>query len=327
MTPVEAIAVEVVVETKAACPDRARAQAALVDALANARAPKRSTKNGAASWRVDVAVEVEEGARPVRSATARIVDDRGTVVAERTVSDRSACAPLTRAIGAWASLVLDDELARARDAADTPLPVPAPAASDASPPLTRTDRVPGADETNDLERTTTTTNRRSTVEVGLMGYVRDGLASTSGFAGGSGFLAIEVAPSWFLRPSVFYGTSTVQVATTESARSSFSHFALRADFCRRIPGNYIERRGLELDLCAGADVSEIYTEGSRGEDLWMTRASVGPAAAFRGEIGDNTNLELRFASGYNFNRRAVLKEEEPAPLFAQAEVGLSWRFR
>ena len=56
--------------------------------------------------------------KPVgKSVEAVIVDDAGTIVAQRTLTDRNAhaCVPLARAVGAWASLVLDAELARAKD--------------------------------------------------------------------------------------------------------------------------------------------------------------------------------------------------------------------
>src|SRR5688572_23986205 len=115
--PVDAIAVEVVVETTSACPDRARAHAALADALASARAPKRG--GPANTWMVRLGVDNDA---KNKKATARIIDDRGATVAERTVDDRAACTPLARALGAWAALVLDDELARARDASEAPSP-------------------------------------------------------------------------------------------------------------------------------------------------------------------------------------------------------------
>src|SRR5262245_57019033 len=116
---VDAIPVEVVVEATSACPDRARAQAALADALASARAPRRG--GPARTWILRLAVDDEA---KTKKATARILDDGGETVAEHTITDRSACTPLARALGAWASLVLDDELSRAREAADVPPPPP-----------------------------------------------------------------------------------------------------------------------------------------------------------------------------------------------------------
>src|SRR5262245_34551496 len=116
---VDAIPVEVVVEATSACPDRARAQAALADALASARAPKRG--GPARTWMVRLAVADDA---KTKKGTALILDDTGTTVAEHAIADRTACTPLARALGAWATLVLDDELARAREAADVPPPPP-----------------------------------------------------------------------------------------------------------------------------------------------------------------------------------------------------------
>lgn len=318
MTSVDAIAVEVVIETTSACPDRARAQAALVDALASARAPKRG--GPATTWMVRLGVEddVRSGAKN-KKGTATIIDDRGATVAERTVDDRTACAPLARALGAWAALVLDDELARARDAADAP---PSPPAREAKTPapvtLDRGDwRAP-----QDPDYVPPATAKPWTLEIGMMGYVRDGLAATTGFAGGSVFASFEVSPGWFVRPAFSYGASALPIALDGKTREAATHIGGRGDFCRRIPGNYIERRGLELDVCLGTDVSQV-SAGSQTN----TRLGLGPSAAFRGELGANANLELRLVTGYSFMRESLLTEERLPMIYAQAEVGVSWRFR
>lgn len=320
----DAIAIEVLIEAKSVCPDRARAQAALADALASARAPRRGPNGKSWSVAVDVA-----GDAKTKTATARIVDDRGTLVAERTVTDRTACTPLARAIGAWASLVLDDELARAGDAAEGPPPGPAHDAR-AEKPLApvQLDRSDWRTPDDDPDYIAPQRAKPWTLEIGLMGYVRDGLASSSGFAGGSAFAAIELSPGWFVRPALFVGTSTVQVEVDTGHRAAFTHVGMRGDFCRRIPGNYIERRGLELDLCLGGDLSGVKGANKTGTgEIGAARASVGPSAAFRGEIGTNANLELRVVSGYNLSRAPMAAESEVPTIFAQAEVGVSWRFR
>lgn len=314
----DAVAVEVVIETTSVCPDRARAQAALADALASARAPKRGGQ--AKTWLVRLAVENDA---KMKKGTARIIDDRGSTVAERTVDDRAACTPLARALGAWAALVLDDELARARDAADaSPVPPPPPARDERSfAPVTldQTDwRSP-----QDPDYVAPETTKPWTLELGLMGYLRDGLTAATGFAGGSAFAAFEVSPGLFVRPAFYFGTSTTLVATeSTSDRVPASQVGGRGDFCKRIPGNYIERRGLELDLCFGADASGVTARSNA-----VGRASVGPSAAFRGEIGANANLEMRLVSGYNIVREPLFREERISMIFAQAEVGVSWRFR
>lgn len=322
---VDAIAVDVVIEAKSECADRARAQAALADVLASARAPSRA-RRPTGTW--TVSLRVENGRQGARAGVATIIDDRGEVVAERTVGDRGprTCTPLARAAGAWASLVLDDEMARAHD----------PAPADAQPAAAERMAAPagGHDvvwqariEDRDLPRTPAL-QRPWTLELGLMAYLRDGLAATSGFAGGSPFVNVEVSPGWFVRPALAFGTSTAMVPLDATHRGSFAHFGFRGDFCRRIPGNYIERRGIELDLCAGGDLSHVYGQDSRdGVDPMAFRASVGPSAALRGELASATNVELRLAGGYNLARRPLHREEAPPMIYAAVEVGLSWRFR
>lgn len=310
----DAVAVEIVIETTSVCPDRARAQAALADALASARAPKRGGQ--ANTWMVRLAVEDEA---KTKKATARIIDDRGNTVAERSVTDRAACTPLARALGAWAALVLDDELARARDAADAPPPPPAREERPLAPvTLEKTDRR----SPDDPDYVAPKTGRAWTLELGVMGFVRDGLIASTGFAGGSAFVAFEVAPGWFVRPAFYYGTSTTLVTDRASDRGTATHVGGRGDFCRRIPGNYIERRGLELDLCLGHELGGVSTR-TQG----IIRSSIGPSAAFRGELGANANLELRVVSGFNVGREPLASEERLPYVFAQAEVGVSWRFR
>jgi hypothetical protein len=321
---VDAVAVDVVIEARSECADRARAQAALEGALAGARAPGRGRR---AAW--TVRLRVDGGAPGTRSGTATIVDDDGATVAERTVGDRTprTCTSLARALGAWASLVLDDELARAHDPA--PSRSAAPAEEERTAPLTGghdsvwTARIEDHDVAPAPE-----SGRPWTLELGLMAYLRDGLAATSGFAGGSPFIAVEVSPGWFVRPALAFGTSTAMVPLDATHRGSFAHFGFRGDFCRRIPGNYIERRGIELDVCAGGDLSHVYGQDSHdGVDPNAFRASVGPSAALRGELASATNVELRLAGGYNLARQPLYREEPPPMIYGAVEVGLSWRFR
>ncbi len=328
MESVEAVAVDIVIEAKSECADRARAQAALADALASARAPGRGHRPSA-TW--TVSLRVENAAPGARSGIATITDDRGVIVAERTLGDRApgACTPLARAAGAWASLVLDDEMARAHDA---PPEAGGGSAGDehpAAPPIGGRDQVWRARvEDRDLATLPSTAQRPRTFELGVMAYLRDGLAATSGFAGGSPFVNVEVSPGWFVRPALAFGTSTARVPLDATHRGSFVHLGLRGDFCRRIPGNYIERRGIELDVCAGGDLAQVYGQDTdEGVDPMAFRASVGPSAALRGELASATNVELRLAGGYNLARRPLYREEAPPMIYAAVEVGLSWRFR
>ncbi len=329
MTSVDALPVETVLEARAECPDDSRAQAALADALGAARAPRRAA--GGSSWTLTVRVSRAPGARRGLEATAEIADDRGTLVAERTVTDRSAkaCMPLARAVGAWATLVLDAEMNRAKDAAASAEPRPsAPAASasqierDASLP------VPAEAPASPAPQ--------RTVEIGAMMFLRNGVSATGGVGGVSPYVSIEVAPSWMLRPALQLGWATGRTALDPNGdqTATFTQYAVRVDFCRRVPGNYIERRGIELDLCGGADggilvLGNVQQEpafrGAPAPSAARGNLALGPAAMLRGELGAGIALEVRGMIGMNVLRHGFASEGDVPLASADGELGVSWR--
>jgi hypothetical protein len=311
---VDAAVVEVVIQVDADCLDRARAEADLAAALAGARGPRRSAE-AASRWRLDV--KVAAAAPGVTSAEASIRDDTGRVVAERTVNGRTtkSCVALARAVGAWAQIVLDDELAGAHESyraegppgAGPPWVMPAgPPASDGKSPTPR----PAPEGPS----------RGAPFEVGTTLFLRNGVASTGGIFGASPFVTIGVSRAFVVRPSLLVGTSTSRVPPDSSRSANLTALGGRLDFCRRMPGNYIDRRGIELDACAGADVAYV------ASDLRSAvRASVGPSAILRGELGANFGLEIRGMLGANLARAGLGAD---APFFvAAAELGGSVRFR
>lgn len=314
--------VEVTVEARAACSDDARARAALDEALASARGPRRahagSTKaqgreGEGPRWIVAVRIEREGD---VGRAEAVIRDDDGREVARRTVAERGkACSPLTRALGAWASLVLDQELSRAHDGDGTR----------AAPEETRVTPYRGTGyllPTAGPDRGADAEPPERIVELGALAFLRSGLVGATSAAGVSPFVNVQVTPSVFLRPSLGIGWSSDRVAVT-SGTTRYTMAGARFDACKRIPGNYIEQRGIELDLCAGGDLMIVVTQE---HSLARLRSSIGPAANLRGELGGGFALELRGSLGANL-ARAALSIEDPAPLLvATGEVGVSTRW-
>lgn len=239
-----------------------------------------------------------------KSAEASIVDDDGAVVAQRTVTDRAAkgCVPLARAVGAWASLVLDDELARAHDEEARPEPVSAKAGA---PSIAS--GSPASERAPDEPDRVSSPSSQGAFDVGGAMYLRSGDGS-GGVTGFSPFVTFEVARSWLLRSALMLGGAT-------SGRGAL-HGGARLDLCRRIPGNYIERRGIELDVCAGAD-------GALATDRPVV--TVGPSMILRGEIGAGFAVELRGATGAVLVEGPFASPEGP-PLLAAGELGLSMRF-
>ena len=268
-----------------------------------------------------------------RSVEAVIVDDAGTIVAQRMLTDRSAkvCLPLARAVGAWASLVLDAELVRAKDDdGSEPTPPPRPlapssvvATSSGLPvnPASRSlrDVAPGAEGEGGA-------SPRRSIELGSMMYLRNGMTSTGGFGGISPFVTVEVAPSWVLRPALAFGRSTSPIPISAVETAMMSHVGGRADFCRRMPGNYIERRGIEADLCFGVEGGVVTSDrGASGRGGDAARFGLGPSANLRGELALGVALEVRGLLGANLVNQPVLVEP-PVPLvFAAAELGISVR--
>lgn len=272
------------------------------------------------------------------SVEAIIVDDAGTIVAQRTLTDRSvrSCTPLARAVGAWASLVLDAELARAKDddgpgsSSSSPLAAP----SDSGPIVRLAGPATPRDTVDALGGDAQASASRPTIEIGTMMYLRNGLTPTGGFAGVSPFLTVEVSSGWVLRPSLAFGRSTSAIPVGGGAAPTkdgpdttpdMSHIGARADFCRRIPGNYIERRGIEADLCAGLEGGVIMSDTPLGGDRTVGRLGMGPAVNLRGELALGLALEVRGLLGANVVDTSVYREGPPPLVFAAAELGLSVR--
>jgi hypothetical protein len=316
---VDAVPIETVIVAEADCSDRVHAESMLASSLASARGPRRSNEKDA-HWRLSM--NVAAAAPGVRSADARIADDTGRVVAERSVSDRTmgSCVALVRAVSAWAQIVLDDELVRAHEEAER-------RERDAEarlPPETRPIRMVRARESPvsaDESLAEPSAPDAQTFEVGSMLFLRNGAAATGGMFGVSPFVTVSFAEKWVVRPSIAYGTSTSRVPPDDSNSATLTSFGGRLDVCRRLPGNYIDRRGIEFDACMGGDATHVWSEHES-----KMRATVGPSAVLRGEIGQNFGLEIRSMVGVNLNRSAIGGQELP-PLVAAAELGGSVRFR
>jgi hypothetical protein len=323
VTVVDAVAIETVLEVNADCADRARAEAVLAAALAAARGPRRSN-DASARWHLNM--QVAAAAPGIKSADAEIRDDMGRLVANRSVSDKTAgsCIALARAVGAWAQIVLDDELVRAHEAVRDEA---SRAGSEARAAPERADTVK-SDEGWLIQpahrqvdaSASEALDARAPVEIGTTLFLRNGVAATGGIFGASPFVTVGVSRAIVLRPSLMFGTSTSRVPPDQSKSANVTALGARLDVCRRLPGNYIDRRGIELDACAGADAAYVASELQSA-----VRASVGPSAILRGELGANFGLEIRGMLGANLLRTGL---GDDAPFFvAAAELGGSVRFR
>jgi len=333
----------IVLESPESCPDAARVDAALHRALASARAPGRA-------WIVAMSVE-RTNARALR-AEADISDDHGTPVAHRTLSesatagspavpgrisfvapDRMNCEGLARAVGVWASLVLDAELARAKDGQPPTRPVEAPKtqdkpqetqAADALWPAPAPEEKPSPEHDWYLHHDDT-----HSVELGVGAFLMAG-AGTNALAGFSPYVTFETSHGLFFRPALLAGQTWTALAPPSHVDASW--LALRFDTCLRLPGLYNEHRGIQLDLCAGPEggvASVAASVDANGATVSSAGTipyfAVGPSVDLRGELGSQLAVTLRGVGGFNIVQSS--NAPDPSPASARAEVALSWGIR
>jgi hypothetical protein len=317
----DAVDVDPVVEVRSECADRAGAGAVLARMLDGVRAPRRAP-GADAHWTVAAVVTTSAGAR---SATAEIRDGRGALVAERTVSDRSSasCLALVRAVGAWAQVVVDDELAREVDEGGRDERPAARAPEERRSAIVLSGEAPAfADEGACASARSRAAREGRAIDVGSTLFLRNGAAATGGMFGVAPYVAVALSDRWIVRPSALYGTSTARVPPDQSNSENVSSLGGRLDVCRRMPGNYIDQRGIELDACMGGDAARVW---SSRESAW--RGTVGPSAVLRGELGYDLALEVRSLLGVNLNRARFMGGDELSPVALGAEIGASVRFR
>jgi len=322
----------VVWESPGACGSSARSEDLLRKGVASARAPGQA-------WVVRIRVEATN-AHALR-AEGRITGDDGAVVAHRTLSGAAGdCEGLARAVGVWASLVLDTERARSGSTESAP----ADAASTQPPPeLGLADThgemawpAPAVLEKPSPEHDWYLHHEEDrTLELGVGAFLMMG-SGTNTLAGASPYVVVEAGHGVFLRPSLAVGQSLTPLASASEVRGTWG--AARFDSCLRLPGLYTRHRGIQLDTCAGADLGFTYfggaPTGSVGTPvnvMTVPFASVGPSFELRGELGGTFSVALRGLAGVNLTRETfpdgtgTLVE---TPLWSgRIELALSWRLR
>jgi len=309
-----------------------------------------------------VSLRVERTDRTMR-AEGEILDPSGASIAQRTIATTSAeCAGLTRAVGVWASLVLDAEVRRARSAssdapsdphaasavaagrmaalAATPGGEPPPdelphaGANPTSPGAAESPRddpptwpAPAINEKPSPEHDWYLHHEEGrTLEVGAGVFLMTGMGGGA-LAGPAAFTVIEAGHGLFLRPSVGYGESLTSLPPSDVKRSTWA--AARFDTCLRLPGLYTRHHGMQLDMCGGADVGYTTIEANGGTTL--PYLDLGPSFDLRGELGSNLSAVLRVVAGVNLLRGSFVDlsgTEERAPLAGgRLELAFSWDIR
>lgn len=318
---------QVVIEAAASCSDAGSATQALKRAIAPARAP-----NG--GWRLYVAFRRKGG---TVEATGEVRDAAGDLRSSRAlVAPGTECVALSQAMGVWAVLVLDSEIEKEATPPAAPAAAPAPQPAMPAPwPAPSAPQPSKADGGVFLEHP----EGSRSLEVGGGGFLLGGLGSGA-VAGPTIFGVVEVGRGWFLRPMLGLGRSLTRIGATPDVYATVGLTHL--DACGRIPGNYLERRGIQLDLCGGADLgfqridapslpgsTANTTPGLSGRTVPLFGA--GPAIALRGELGSDLSVDLRGYAGLNVVREPFFDGEgtevRPTWVTGRGEVGLTWRLR
>jgi hypothetical protein len=334
-----------VFEGAAECADRDRAEELFRQPLAQALAR---------GW--VVTMRIGAATLPAVSAEGEITDDRGTRRGHQVLPGNAAdCAALARAMGAWASGVLQTEAAvvqapaqpESRQATGSaggtlpPLPpAPAPPAAPPAPPvaspappvapLTRPappaahppigsfgPEAPSPGEKHE---------EAAPLELGVGTFLMIG-GGAGAYFGVAPFLIDDVGQAVFLRPSVAVGKS---IATDLPS----TWVAARLDTCMRLPGRYATRGGLQLDLCGGADVGFSYISsgtlpGNPPTGQTLPYVDLGPSLDLRAEAG-SVAVTLRGLAGIDVARQGfddVKGTRVDVPMWSwRLELDLAWVF-
>ncbi len=325
---------QIVFEAPAVCTDRDKAEEQLRRALVPSVGPK-------AGWTVTLRVEKRDGAL---EAAGEITDENGAPVGHRELRASLAgrrgvrdCAPLARAMGVWASLVLDAQVERAkaaeaaeardRDSKNPQVAVaalwPAPVVNEPPPPEAA------------LFLAHQSPDKRS-IEIGASGFLMDG-AGTGALAGPAIFAVIEVGNAVYLRPTLAIGRTVQPLPASDAVFGTWG--AGRLDTCKRLAGMYLDRRGLQLDGCAGGEIGFVSfndnalasSSSSSSSSHALPFMAVGPSIGLRGELASDFAVELRGIAGLNILRGTFVdstgQTARPALFVGRAELGITWRIR
>jgi hypothetical protein len=154
--------------------------------------------------------------------------------------------------------------------------------------------------------------------------------------GATPYVGLEVNPGLLLRPSLAAGAAVI--GGQENAHAVW--FAGRMDVCWRTPGTYPFNRGMQLDLCGGADAgatvfpaasSSNGGPGAPSTTKELPELAIGPAVNLQGELGNDFAVAIRAVAGINAVRGSFADASGATvkvPWFSgRLEVALSWRAR
>jgi hypothetical protein len=326
----------IVFESPSPCRDADRAEKVLRGVLSSSRAP-------AVGWAVTM--RVERDAPKHLKATGEIDDADGVSVADRSLdADGADCAGLAKAMGVWASLVLDARVqsaaaleqpsptASSGPASDAPGAAPSPPSTAVAPPASANAAwpAPAQPEPRTPEHDWYLhhdAGQGRTLEFGAGTFLGTGTGGGA-LAGPTLFAVIESGGGIFWRPSLAFGASLTSLPPSDVKSSMWG--AARMDACLRLPGLYTRHKGMQLDLCAGTDVGVTSIESS-ATTTTLPYWAIGPSLDLRGELASQFSAVLRLVAGIEVLRENFTDDSEnteQVPLVTgRIELALSWDVR
>jgi hypothetical protein len=319
----------IVVESHVSCASTERAEDVLHDALGAARAPGHA-------W--TVSMRVQPTADHALHAEGEITDGLGIRVADRLLSVPAGdCRGLARAVGIWASMVLEQEVARRRSVVGgSSAAAAAPAAKSSEDPKAPIVALTTESQSGDslwpapapIEKPIPEGewylhhehDDARTLELGAASFLMTG-ATNGAMAGGSPYAIIEAGNGVFLRPSLAVGETLTALNSPPIQHAML--VAGRFDTCLRVPGLYSQNRGIQLDLCGGADFGYV---NDATDDRKYAFVSVGPSLDLRGELGSSLSAAIRTVTGFNVTGMVVSPLLEPL-WSGRLELAFSWKVR
>jgi hypothetical protein len=262
------------------------------------------------------------------SAEGDIADAAGASVGRRVLPRKTTdCSGAARALGVWASLVLDAESQRAEHDAAQPAPAPtspsaviaASAPGEAPWPAPETNEKPPPEAEWYLHHE----DARS-LELGAGAFLLTGTVGGA-LLGPTAFVVVETGRGVFLRPSVALG-ATVAALPSSGPRSTWA--TSRLDVCLRIPGFYPHRQGIQIDGCAGGDAGLSFLDNPSQQTV--PYLALGPSLDLRGELGQLSAV-LRGVFGVSPVRTGFAdnagNQLESSLWSGRVELALSWSVR
>ncbi|MEO8878408.1 MAG: hypothetical protein ABI461_22650 [Polyangiaceae bacterium] len=300
----------VVLEQPAPCAESAETAAGLFSG-----ALPVTSSDPLAGWMIRVRVAsvghpLDHDGAPMLRADGELFDGRGVSIAHRSFTNRgTACAPLAKAIGVWASLTLDDERAKVEALPETKTVVAAPLSTH------RKKHDPASGEEDDVDPDLQP-NRppavETTRELGVASILEGGIGSRPLF-GPAVYGVMEIGKGFLLRPTI-----AIDGSFTESPEL---HAGTRVDLCGRLRGNYHAQRGLDAEFCLGSEMGFLRTDLGT-----IPLLGVGPALGLQGELASNFAVTLRGIGEINLLRDS-LGTVQPQTLAGRVELGMTWKLQ